>query len=218
MKGVFIVDNDFQVFHIKRVDDKPVIKKTPISPDLKIRAVKVSENKLKKDLGLALSGDGRLFILGYDNYRLTPIALPGYDPGRMDVKLIFNPLNCTAVYSDDKVIRAVVMDRQLTPLKTFVHIMSRAAKTRSTRIRDILFPFRLKIGATEKSDYVTAQVVPGTRWSVLGMVICTCLFIAGTRVFAGTWPRAPGTIFVGLTGIYGLPAMVTAALCDKDVI
>jgi len=34
----------------------------------------------------ALAGDGRIFLLGYGNYRLTPIPLTGYDPNRMDVR------------------------------------------------------------------------------------------------------------------------------------
>jgi hypothetical protein len=213
-EGVFIVDHDYRVFHIKRVDDKPLIRQAPIPPDLKIRAIKVSENKQKKYYGLALSEDGRIFLLGYDNYRLTPIPLTGYDPDRMDLKLIFNPLYCTAVYSDETTIRAVAMDKNFVPIKTFAHTMSRATVTTATRIRDMLFPFILKIGPTQQSAYVTARVLPGSLGALIGIGVCTLLFAAGTKIITGTWPRTLPIITVVMTGFYGLVAMITAKACD----
>nr|WP_320192310.1 DUF4857 domain-containing protein [uncultured Desulfobacter sp.] len=212
-EGVFIVDHDYRVFHIKRVDDKPLIKQTPIPPDLKIRAIKISENKQKKYYGLALSEDGRIFLLGYDNYRLTPLPLAGYDPDRMDLKLIFNPLYCTAVYSDETIIRAVAMDKKFVPVKTFEHTMSRATATTATYIREILFPFILKVGPTQQSGYVTARFLPGSLRSLTGMGLFTLLFVAGTKMMTGAWPRFLHIITVTLTGFYGLTAMVTAAGC-----
>ena len=213
-EGVFLVDHDYQVFHLKRVDDKPEIKKTPISPDLKIRAIKVAESSQKKYYGLALSGEGRIFLLGYENYGLTPIPLPGYDPDRCDLKLIFNPLYCTAIYSDETIIRAVAMDKNFEPVKTYTHTMSRATRTTATHIRDLLFPFTLKISPTPTSGYVTARVVPGTGWSLAGMGICALLFLLCTKAVTGIWPRGMGIITVALTGLYGLVAMVIAATGD----
>jgi len=213
-EGVFLVDHNFHVFHVKRVDDKPAIVKTPISPDVKIRAIKISESKQKKYYGIALSEDGRVFLLGYDNYRLTPVPLTHYDPDRMDLKLIFNPLYCTAIYSDDTTIRAVAMDKNLVPIKTFVHTMSRATVTTAVKVRDLLFPFTLKLGTPRSSGYVTARAVPGTIWSLAGMGICVLLFAGGTKLITGKWPRGIPIITVAFTGIYGLIAMGIAAVSE----
>ncbi len=210
-EGVFIVDHNFHVFHVKRVEDKPLIVKTAISPDLKIRAITVSENEQKKYYGMALSGDGRIFLLGYDNYRLTPIPLADYDPDRMDLKLIFNPLYCTAVYSDDTTIRAVAMDKNFVPIKTFIHTMSRATITAAAKIRDLLFPYTLTLGTTQTSGYVTARAVPSTIWSLAGMAICVLLFAGGTKIITGQWPRGIRIITVAFTGLYGLIGMIIAA-------
>jgi hypothetical protein len=213
-EGVFIVDHNFHVFHVKRVDDAPLIVKTPILPDLKIRAIKVSENKEKKYYGMALSGDGHLFLLRYDNYGLIPLPLAGYDPDRMDVKLIFNPLYCTAVYSDDTTIRAVVMDKNFVPIKTFVHTMSRAAMTGAGKARDLLFPFTLTLGTTLSSGYVTARIMPGSIWSLAGRGICVLLFTGGTKILTGQWPRGIRIITVAVTGVYGLVAMIIGAVSE----
>lgn len=213
-EGVFLVDHNFHVFHVKRVDDKPVIVKTPVSPDLKIRAIKVSENKQKKYYGMVLSGDGRIFLLGYDNYWLIPIPLVDYDPDRMDLKLIFNPLYCTAVYSDDTLIRAVAMDKNFVPIKTFVHTMSRATTTGAAKARDLLFPFTLALDTPPNSGYVTARAVPGTIWSLAGMGICVLLFTGGTKTITGQWPGRLRIITVAFTGLYGLIAMVIATISE----
>ncbi len=215
-EGVFLVDHNFHVFHVKRVDDKPLIVKTPISADLKIRAIKVSENKQKKYYGLVLSGDGRIFLLGYDNYGLIPVPLADYDPDRMDLKLIFNPLYCTAVYSGDTTIRAVAMDKNMdknfVPIKTFAHTMSRPTLTGPGKVRDLLFPFTLKLGTTMSSGYVTAQAVPGTIWSLAGMGICVLLFAGGTKIVTRQWPGTLRIITVAVAGLYGLIAMVLTAV------
>ncbi len=217
-EGIFLVDHNFHVFHLKRVDGKPLIVKTPISPDLKVRAIKVSENKQKKYYGLLLSGDGRIFLLGYDNYDLTQIPLTDYDPDRMDLKLIFNPLYCTAIYSDDTTIRAVAMDKHLCkncmPIKTFVHTMSRATMTGAGKIRHLLFPFSVELGTPPSSGYVTARAVPGTIWSLAGMGICVLLFTGGTKIVTRQWPGRWRIITVAFTGLYGLIAMVIAAVSE----
>ncbi|MCG8620158.1 MAG: DUF4857 domain-containing protein, partial [Desulfobacterales bacterium] len=85
-EGVFLVDANHRVFHLKRVDGKPVVKNTNIPPALKTRHIKVSENKQKAFYGLLLTGNGRINLLSYDNYRVIPIPIDHYDPDRMDVK------------------------------------------------------------------------------------------------------------------------------------
>ncbi|WP_035238536.1 DUF4857 domain-containing protein [Desulfobacter vibrioformis] len=213
-EGVFIVDRDYHVFHVKRVNDKPEIKKTPISPELRIRAIQVSENSQKKFYGLALEGNGGISLMSYDNYRLIPLPLNNFDPDRMDLKLIFNPLYCTAVYSDGTVIRAVLLDDSFSPVKRYEHTMSRATATPATRFRNLLFPFALALGPTPDSRYVKARLVPGTIWSLSGMGICALLFAGGAKIFTGQWPRGMRTATVALTGLYGLVAMVIATISD----
>jgi hypothetical protein len=132
----------------------------------------------------------------------------------MDLKLIFNPLYCTAVYSDDTTIRAVAMDKNFVPIKTFVHTMSRATLTGPGKVRDLLFPFTLKLGTTMSSGYVTARAVPGTIWSLAGMGICVLLFTGGTKIVTRQWPGTLRIITVAVAGLYGLIAMVLTAVSE----
>lgn len=213
-EGVFIVDRDYHVFHVKRVDDKPVIKKTPISPELKIRFIQVSENSEKKFYGMAVDNNKSVSLITYDNYRLIPLPLEHYDPDHMDLKLIFNPLFYTAIYSDDTVVRAVVLDNSFSPVKRYTHTMSRATATPAILLRNILFPFTLAIGPTPSSGYVKLRLIPGTPWSFAGMGTCALFFAGGTILFTGQRPRVLRIAVVALAGVYGLIAMFIATISD----
>ena len=91
-EGIFAVDDDYQVFHVKGTDGRPVVIKPPIDPALRTRCINVTENRSREFYGILLDGEGRIHLLFCDNYRLSPLPLQGYDPDRMDLKLIFNPL------------------------------------------------------------------------------------------------------------------------------
>jgi hypothetical protein len=175
-EGVFLVDSDYRVFHVKRVDQEPRVVRTGIPAALKTRYINVSENSGKIFYGLLLAGDGTIHLLSYDNYTLVPILLEHYDPDRMDLKLIFNPLYVTAVYSDAATIRAVAMDRQFQPLASYTHAMSRATPTLAFRIHQFLFPFSLKPGTTETDDYFRFHPALGDLSSLAGMVLCILIY------------------------------------------
>jgi hypothetical protein len=78
----------------------------------------------------------------------------------------------------------------------------------------MLFPFIVKIGPTQQSGYVITRLLPGSIGSLVGMGLCTLLFVAGTKIMTGAFPRTMGIITVALTGLYGLVAMITARACD----
>ncbi len=212
-EGVFLVDVQYRVFHLKRVDGAPLVVDTGIPPELKIRHIKVSENKQKKYYGLALTDDGKVGLVSYDNYKVIELPLENYDPDRMDLKLIFNALYCTAIYSDDTIIRAVAMDKTFAPIKTYVHTMSRKNTTLASRAEELLFPFRVRLGTREDSEFITASIVPGSAWSFVGMALFTLAFLVLARMRKGGWPSPVAVVLVAATGIYGF---IAASLVDPD--
>ncbi|MCP4722334.1 MAG: DUF4857 domain-containing protein [Desulfobacteraceae bacterium] len=211
-EGIFLVDDRYRVFHVKRVDNRPWVVKTSIAPELNIRHIKVSENRQKKYYGLAL-GEKKIGLISWDTYDFIPLPLADYDPDCMDLKLIFNPLYSTAVYSDRSVIRALAMDKNFLPLKSYVHNMSRANTTLGLCIRDFLFPFRFKLETPEESEFICFTVEKGSVWCLAGMVLCALVFTGALRMGKGTWPKPQAFFFVALTGIYGL---IVAAILDFD--
>lgn len=212
-EGVFLVDADYRVFHLKRVNGMPQVVATHIPADLKTRHIKVSENKQKEFYGLLLTQDGKVNLLSYDNYGLIPVPIEGYDPDRMDLKLIFNSLYTTAVYSDDTIIRAVAMDNTFTPVHSYVHTMSRVTPTTASKIHDFLFPFALKVGARETDEFTRVSFVPGNWISLGGMALCAVVFFGISVLGRGRRPDAGRLALVALTGIYGL---IAVSLVEPD--
>ncbi|PIE61025.1 MAG: DUF4857 domain-containing protein [Desulfobacterales bacterium] len=212
-EGVFLVDANYSVFHVKRVDGKTWVVKTPIPSTLKVRHIKVSENKQRAYYGLVLLEDGRAGLLSYDGYTITPLPLTQYDPDNMDLKLIFNPLYCTAIYSDDTVIRAIAMDRTFTPISSYTHTMSRATPTLANRVEDVLFPFWFRLGRSGSSAFIKVSMGFGSGWSLLGIIMCTLIFLGLNKFRKGRWPKTAPVVLVALTGIYGL---IAATIVDPD--
>ncbi len=206
-EGVFLVDADGNVFHVKRVNGKPRVIKTPIDPALNVRSIKVNENRRKEFYGLALTGDKRLHLISYDNYRLIPLPLESYDPETMDFKLIINPLYRTATYSDDETIRAVVMDSQYRPLDKYQHTMPGASLTMAQSIFNSLTPFRLNLEDPTQGYFSLEIDWHGWRsWISIAIGLAIFVFLAYRRRSKGPALVMDG-ILVALTGLYGLVAV-----------
>lgn len=202
--GFFLVDDGGAVFHLKRVKDQPKVVKTPIDPALGIRSIKVAENRRREFHGLALAKDGRLFLISYDDYALIPLPLKGYDPEYMDFKLIINPLFRTATYSDDKTIRAVVMDTAYQPLDRYQHTMPGAGLTDAQRIFSYMVPFRINL-EDPNSGYLTLDIKCHGWRSLIAVALAMLVFliINFKRRRKGVSLVADG-VLVLLSGLYGL--------------
>ena len=206
-EGVFMVDADYRVFHVKRRDGRPVVVRTPIDPVLKTRHIKISENKRREYYGLLLTANDTLHLLTYDGYRLIPLPLEHYDPDRMDFKLLINPLYRTAVWSDAITIRAVALDRDYRPLDRYTHRMSRAVVTPMQKFHEVLFPFSLHLDDGE-GGFLRLSLRPGGWLSLIGLLTSLGLFAAWFRIRRGYFPAAASLCLVAVTGLYGWIALI----------
>lgn len=182
--------------------------RTPIDPGLKCRYLTVVESNLRQFHGLMLDGQNQLHLLTTDNYRLIKLDLPGYDAETMDFKIIFDPLYKTAVYSDDRLIRAVAMDQDYRPIASHEHVMSRAAPGVGQRIGDYLFPFRLVMNS-ENSRMIEPEfkLSPSALGGFMLMGILAALIYGGLYYYRHQRrPEALNLAFVFAAGLYGLIA------------
>jgi hypothetical protein len=105
----------------------------------------------------------------------------------MDFKLLVNPLYITAVWSDEVVIRAVAMDSDFRVLDLYKHNMSRSKVTAAHQMRDILFPFTLKLQAIN-GGYLGLSVKTGGWHSLIGLELCETTFVIVNRLRQGRFP------------------------------
>lgn len=205
-EGFFITDADGYVYHVKRAKGWPAVVKTPIPADLDIRNIKVTENKKKEIYGTLLTKGGDLYLVTYDNYRLVKLPLLSYNPDTMDFKLLINPLYRTAIYSDDRIIHALVMDTRYQPIARYERVMFSGRGTMTDKIYKALFPYYIKT-KDKTSGYMMFNVIwngkPALAGIVLSLLICAGLGPV-RRDFKKHWPDLA---VIMCTGLYGLIAV-----------
>jgi hypothetical protein len=204
--GYFLVDDRGALFHLRRVEGAPRVARVPLPPDLAVRHVKVTENRRGEVLGLVLAADGRLFLLGQEDYRLTPLPLSGYDPDRMELKILFNPLYRTAIYSDDTNVHAVAMDRDFRVIDRYQRTMAMAETRPVDRIWAMLVPFSIELHDPH-TRYLTLRPQLHGAGALAG--IAAALAVAGLllrRRGLGLRESLPTLALVAATGLYGLLA------------
>ena len=209
---VFLVDFQYRVFHLKRVNGWPRVIQPPIDPQVKIRHIQVSENKKREYYGLALSESGKAYLLTYKNYALLPLPLEGFDPDRMDLKLIFNPLYITAVFSDEQAVHAVAMDKNLKVIDRFSHTMSRSNTTPAQTAFALLFPFQFHLESQGQGFLALEFSWSGLPGS-MGILVCLVVYVARIRLRREK-PSLIPVVLILVTGIYGLAAMEATGIVE----
>ncbi|MEA1051851.1 DUF4857 domain-containing protein [Lamprobacter modestohalophilus] len=210
--GFFLLDRAGQLFQLRRVDGLPEITPVPLPEGLQVHHLKVAENKRGEYLGLLLAEDDRLFLLGQDADRrtaagLTPLALPGYDPETMALKILFNPLYRTAIYSNQRQIKAVAMNRAFEPIARYERLMAMAEPRLVDRVWQTLVPFSLDLRDPNgrylrlSLDVHALAALPASAVALL--LAWLLLWRRGLRFLAMT----PSLLLVAFTGVYGLIAV-----------
>lgn len=208
--GWFLIADDGALFQLRRVDDRPAVSRVSLPEGLAVRHIKVAENRRHEVLGLLLADDDRPFLLGDgEEPELIPLALPGYAPERMELEILFDPLYRTAVYSDEKRIQAVVMDRDHAVLDRYARTMAMAEPRLADRVFEALAPFHLTLREPTRRYLALTPAWHPVWSSVLGSAAAVLLATAFLRQ-RGLVPRhAAGDLaLVALTGLYGLVALL----------
>lgn len=222
--GIFLVDARGGLFHVLRRDGRPAVRKIPLPQGVTPRHVLVSESGERHWLGLLLDMRDRLWLIRQTDFTLIGLAVPGYEPDRMDCKLLFDPLYLTVVTSDAAFARAAVFRIPATDLKngdvctpvhTFQHEMSRAKESWQHRLAQTLFPFRITL-AREETSFLYPRWELSGHWFSRALpfsLLLTSLHALWRRRRHPGWkltlPRcAVETSVILLTGVYGLGALL----------
>ena len=204
-EGYFIRDYSGQVFHVKRVMNRPEVVRTGLDPGLDILDMIITENQRKEFYGTVFTTQGEIFLISYDDYRLIRIPADNFDPRSMDFKLIINPLYRTAVISSQQGIYGLAMDRDYRALHDF--FLERPAREAgfAGRVRDFFLPFQITL-TSERLDQAGLGLRTGGPWSAAGVITAVVLLLVINR--SRSRPTAKTDLLaVILTGFFGLVAV-----------
>jgi len=109
-KGYLVLDNNNNLFNIKRKNDKITVDKIAYPKDIELAFVKISENKQKKLSGYAIDTKSNFYLLDWD-FKFYKINLPNFDYQFMKLKFISNPMNYLIRYDNGSAYHAVALTR-----------------------------------------------------------------------------------------------------------
>lgn len=157
--GIFITDAKGKTFHILRYNDKPIVKEVPFPTDVVPQNILISETKDKVLYGLVLDTKNVVHLFHIEDYALTTLPTPDYNPQKMDLKILMDPLYITVTYSDTDDIHVRVYDAfdmqknciSVHEVKNYVHHMSKTEMSTVSTMSDMLFPFSISLQSEDSS-------------------------------------------------------------------
>jgi Domain of unknown function (DUF4857) len=205
-EGFFVRDSKGQVFHLRRVLNKPVIVKTPIDSSLDILDIIITENRRKEFYGTLVTQQGRLFLISYENYRLIPLPVKKYHPDNMDCKLLINPLYKTAITAGPAEVNGTAMNGDYQAIRSF-ELERQNPQSIAVRImRDLLFPFELLIDNQFRGQ-ADLRVRFGSLWALAGILSALVLYIISSRSTKQAPMNMYNCILILVTGFFGLTTL-----------
>lgn len=142
--GMLLADSNNNVFHLKQVDGKPQVERLDFPNDKKLRHVVISENRNSPFLGAAVDWDNGVYLMTNNPIAFIPLETPSYTADVMDLKIVFDPAEITAVYSDERFVFANTYSYDYKMKKSYGREMSRSLQTLPKQIYRAVFPLVIK--------------------------------------------------------------------------
>ncbi len=202
-EGYFVVDAADRLFHVKLVEGEPMVRDTGIAPESGIKFVDIKENGRREFYGLLITGDDRIGLISYDDYRFVELPLPGYDPDTMPFYMWVDPLNRTFIYIGEDTIHCVATDPEYRVVRTWDSPIDKSRNAAARAAADWLFPFRIRTTRSELAYYVLDPDVNrmyGLGGMILGLIVLGVVrFWRGHR-FRDWWGDLVWAVLFGIFG------------------
>ncbi|MCV6606620.1 MAG: DUF4857 domain-containing protein [Campylobacterales bacterium] len=154
-EGAFMVDGKNQVFHLKMIDDKPVVNNTSINME-DIKYIKVDENGRKEFYGALITEDS-VHLITYENYKLIKLPLDKFDYKTSSLSFRVSPIHkftSLTYYEGDKHhIDSTAMNLDYSVVQRDRVIRDRYSSEIYSNIITIIFPFILELSKGHDYHY-----------------------------------------------------------------
>lgn len=114
--GYLLLDSKDKLFNINRLDNVVHLKEINYPKGIKIRYIKLSENKQRKVAGYAIDMNSNFYLLDW-NFNFKKVELEGFDYKNMKLQFISNALYYLIRYDDGNAYNAVVFTKEFKKIK-----------------------------------------------------------------------------------------------------
>ena len=201
--GYFILDHDWQLFHLKKVHGKPYCKNMHVPKYVKINWISIKEKELREFCGIAISEDNKLYMVMLNPEHLQKLPIDAYNREEDNIIFMGNLFYRLVTIRSDGHLKTYLMNRDYQLLKTHKEKWPTQYETNAGVLSAFIFPFELDLH-TGKTYFIKFNF-SSFSWKVLYLnVILTLmmLFFFIKRNFTLRCWFDLALILV--TGIYGL--------------
>ncbi len=173
--GYFIVDQDWQLFHLKKVHGKPYCKNISLPKDLKIVWISVKEKEIREFCGIAISEDNRLFLVMLDPERLQPLPVKEFNRKTDQIIFMGNIFFRWITIRSYGHSTTYLTDRQYNLLKTHTETWPTKEEMLVGKANTFIFPFELTL-QSGRTYYINFDFT-SYRWQALILNVVLMLVV-----------------------------------------
>ncbi len=214
-EGYFIVDSEDKIFHLKMVKGMPFCKNINVPKDFRVKSMNIVESPLREFYGVIISENDELYLISYNNYKLINVPMKGYNS--KNTTLIFRGdifFRSIQLVNDDSV-EIFMYNKKYKQIDRYSEPIKNIKKAGAGITEGYLFPFVI-----EEESFSTYYIdlyfrMTGVGAFILNFVLLILSVIMYKMKGYDLVRNIPDFIFVGVTGIYGLIAIIIFIPFDK---
>lgn len=173
-EGYLMSDRDGQVFHIKRLKDRPFVRNTEIS-GVKVKYIFPTTFRNRRFYGFVSDEDRNLYVLHTKTYELKKLPIPAYDPEKETITIFGDPFYWTVQVMGQEGLRIYAVDANDYSLVAKTDIP--APENRAAKIGKYIFPAELSF-TVSTDQYVWPRFTDFSWWGTILWAILITGYIA----------------------------------------
>ncbi len=178
-EGYLMTDREGQMFHVKRLKDRPFVRNTEIS-GVKVKYIFPTTFRNRRFYGFISDEDQNFYVLNAKTYELKPLPIPALNPEKETITIFGDPFYWTVqVLGEDglKIYAIDANDYSLVATKVIPAEESQAAK-----IGKYIFPAELSF-TVSTDQYVWPRFTDFSWWgTILWALLITGYIVMKVRL------------------------------------
>ncbi len=200
--GYFIVDRDWQLFHLKKVHGQPYCRNLEVPDGEKINWITVKEKELREFCGIAISEDNQLYMVMLNPEGLQKLPIDGYDREQDNIIFMGNLFYRIITVRSDGHLKTYLLNRKYELLKTYEKSWPTKYESTAGVLNAFIFPFELDL-KTGKTYFIKFNF-SSFSWKALYLnvvfMIVAFFFVFKKKMRKDRWFDLA---LIAITGIYG---------------
>ena len=166
-EGYLITDRDGQLFHVKRLKDRPFVRNTEIT-GIKVKYVFPTTFRNRRFYGFLSDEDQNFYVLNTKTYEPVKLPIPAYDPEKETMTIFGDPFYWTIQVVGQEGVKIYAIDPNDYSLTATTFIPAR--ESQAAKIGKYIFPIELSF-TTGTDQYVWPRFSGFSWWGTMLWVI-----------------------------------------------